>query len=70
MELVDNKTVILTSTTKTVRVGRLSMRDTFVEMLSKYGFAQGFQLLGIAWREKHRARRARTHESGYDMIWF
>ena len=23
---------------------------------------QGFQLLGIAWREKHRARRARTHE--------
>ena len=23
---------------------------------------QGFQLLGIAWREKHRARRSRTHE--------
>ena len=39
MELVDNKTVILTSTTKTVRVGRLSMRDTFDGMLSKYGFA-------------------------------
>ena len=27
---------------------------------------QGFQLLGIAWREKHRARSARTHEWGLD----
>ena len=25
---------------------------------------QGFQLLGIVWREKHRARSARTHEWG------
>ena len=25
---------------------------------------QGFQVLGIAWREKHRARSARTHEWG------
>ena len=25
---------------------------------------QGFQLLGIAWREKHRAQSARTHEWG------
>ena len=25
---------------------------------------QGFQLLGIAWREKHRARNLRTHEWG------
>ena len=25
---------------------------------------QGFQLLGIAWREKHQVRSARTHECG------
>ena len=27
---------------------------------------QGFQLLGIAWREKHRARNARTHKWDLD----
>ena len=27
-------------------------------------FQQGFQLLGIAWREKHQVRSARTHEWG------
>ena len=31
---------------------------------SRVDLNQGFQLLGIAWREKHQARSARTHEWG------
>ena len=32
--------------------------------IPKHSYSQGFQLLGMSWREKHRARNARTHKRG------
>ena len=59
-------------------VGPVTFNYTFelkVQIVDKYGakaekdleievniHVQGFQLLGISWREKHRARSARTYE--------
>ena len=36
----------------------------FPILRSFFTVKQGFQLLGIAWREKHQVRRARTYEWG------
>ena len=62
---LSNQAIFVTRLTKGSCNTLWTWKINFWGMLIWYhGIYQGFQLLGIAWREKHQVRSARTHECG------